>query len=174
MEKIRLRALTADDAKITWLWQNSSEIKEFYSDHPYPVNYEMEKMWYEKITYTNIPVTVFGIEIIMNHKLIGMSVLKNIHLIHRSAELGIFIGDPDEKQKGYSSEATRLTLKFGFMDMGLHRIYLKVHEDNLPAIKLYEKNGFIKEGLLRQAVFKNGRFKNEIIMSLLKDEFRPI
>ena len=174
MEKIRLRALTTEDAKITWLWQNSPEIKEFYSDHPYPVNFEMEKLWYEKITYTNIPVTVFGIEILENHKLIGMSILKNINLIHRSAELGIFIGDTSEKHKGYSGEATRLTLKFGFLDMGLNRIYLKVHEDNTPALKLYEKNGFKKEGLLRKSVFKNGRFKNEIIMSLLKEEFKPV
>jgi RimJ/RimL family protein N-acetyltransferase len=173
MEKIRLRALTAEDAKITWQWQNSPEIKEFYSDHPYPVNYEMEKLWYEKITYTNIPVTVFGIEIQENNKLIGMSILKNINLIHRSAELGIFIGDASEKHKGYSGEATRLTLKFGFLDLGINRIYLKVHEDNTPAIKLYEKNGFKKEGLLRKSVFKNDQFKNEIIMSLLKEEFKP-
>jgi RimJ/RimL family protein N-acetyltransferase len=172
MEKIRLRALTAEDAQVTWQWQNSPEIKEFYSDHPYPVNYEMEKLWYEKITYTNIPVTVFGIEILENRKLIGMSILKNINLIHRSAELGIFIGDNSEKHKGYSGEATHLTLKFGFMDMGLNRIYLKVHEDNESAIKLYEKTGFKKEGILRKSVFKNGRFKNEIIMSLLKEEFR--
>jgi RimJ/RimL family protein N-acetyltransferase len=174
MEKIRLRALTAEDAKITWKWQNSPEIKEFYSDHPYPVNYELEKLWYDKITYTNIPVTVFGIEVLENQKLIGMSILKNINLIHRSAELGIFIGDTSEKHKGYSSEATLFTLKFGFMDLGLNRIYLKVHEDNAPAIRLYEKTGFKKEGVMRKSVFKNDRFKNEIIMSLLNEEFRLV
>lgn len=172
MNEIRLRALTANDIEKTLLWHNQEDISDFYSGHPFPVNIEMERKWYDKILTSNFPVTVFGIENLENNCLIGITVLKDINLINRSAEFSIYIGDKEYRGKGFSNEATSETLRFGFFKLGLNRIYLKVLEGNEAAIKLYESAGFIKEGLFRCAVFKNNIFKNEIIMAVLKDEFR--
>jgi RimJ/RimL family protein N-acetyltransferase len=167
MGNIQLRALTETDIPTTLAWNNQEDIKDLYAGHPFPVNYEMEKEWYNKITKLNFPTTVFGIELIQEKKLIGLSFLKNINMIHRKAEFAIFIGDEKERGKGYSKDATLKTLKFGFNSLGLQRIYLSVQDNNETAIKLYEKVGFIKEGLLRNSTFKNGTFYNEIIMGLL-------
>ena len=110
---------------------------------------------------------MFGIELLKEKKLIGLTFLKNINLIHRKAEFAIFIGEEKERGKGYSKEATLKTLKFGFNNLGLQRIYLSVQDNNETAIKLYEKVGFIKEGILRNSIFKNGAFYNELVMGLL-------
>ena len=77
----------------------------------------------------------------------------------------------EERGKGYSKLATLKTLEFGFNQLGLNRIYLFVQSNNEPAIKLYEKLGFQNEGELRNSVFKNGKFINEKVMGILKEEF---
>jgi RimJ/RimL family protein N-acetyltransferase len=167
MENIQLRAITETDIPTTLAWNNQEDIKDLYAGHPFPVNTEMEKEWYTKIIKSNFPTTVFGIELIQEKKIIGLSFLKNINMIHRKAEFAIFIGDKQERGKGFSKDATLKTLKFGFYKIGLQRIYLSVQENNETAINLYEKLGFKKEGFLRNSAFKNGAFYNEIIMGLL-------
>ena len=92
-------------------------------------------------------------------------------MINRNAEFAIYIGDNKNKGKGYSKEACNKALEFAFNKLGLNRIYLTVLDENKVAINLYIKCGFVNEGQLRKSVFKNGIFKNEIIMSILKDEF---
>lgn len=62
MNIIKLRALSIDDKEKTLGWHNQEDIVDLYSGHPFPVNPEMEKKWYEKILTSNFPLTVFGIE----------------------------------------------------------------------------------------------------------------
>ena len=59
---IRLRALTMDDARITWKWRNQEEVRNDFSGHPFPVSYEEELAWYEKNIKVNFPNTSFGVE----------------------------------------------------------------------------------------------------------------
>jgi RimJ/RimL family protein N-acetyltransferase len=171
MARILLRALSQKDIEKTLEWHNQEDISDLYSGHPFPVNREMEQRWYEKILTSNFPVTVFGIEYIENHTLIGATMLKEINLINRSSEFAIYIGDKNYIGKSLSIEATLETLRFGFYKLGLNRIFLKVLEENEIAIKLYISAGFIKEGLSRNSVFKNNSFKSELLMAILKDEF---
>ena len=171
MENIRLRALTITDLPLTLKWHNKRDIIDMYASHPFPINEEMERKWYEKILTSNFPVTVFGIELIENNKLIGLTILRDINLINRSAETAIYIGDQNERSKGYSKEALTLTLNFAFNNLGLHRVFLSVREDNIAAIGLYEKMGFIREGILRDSIYKDGKYISLIIMSILEGEF---
>lgn len=171
MNKIKLRALTSSDIPSTLAWNNQDDIKQKYAGHPFSVNIEMETDWYERILRSNLPTTVFGIELVEEKKLIGITILKNITLIHRKAEFSIFIGDKDERGKGYSTIAANKTLAFGFNKLGLNRIYLNVQKNNESAIKLYKKIGFNIEGEIRESVFKDGQFYDEYIMSILNNEF---
>ena len=170
-EKIRLRALTKEDAKTSWNWRNNEGIKYFYSGHPFPVNLEKEEAWLSSLLESDSPIASFGIDEIESGKFIGMAFLKNINMIHRNAEIAIFIGEENATGKGYAKEATLKTIDFAFNELNLNRIYLTVQEDNLNAIKLYEKCKFIKEALLREATFKRGRYVNAILMSILRSEY---
>lgn len=174
MDKIKLRALSLEDAKVTYKWQNLDNIKKYYSGHPFPVSYEKEKQWIEKSVLSNTSNIVFGIERLDNCKLIGLSLLNNVNLIHRVAEFAIFIGDINSVGKGYAKEATIKTINFGFNKLGLNRIFLRVSIDNSPAINLYKKVGFISEGILRECFYINGEFIDKEVMSMLKKEFEKI
>lgn len=170
-ENIQLRALTQADLEKTLEWHNQEDIRDTYLGHPFPVNREKEEAWYQKILANDLPLSVFGIETAESKKLIGIVMLKNINLIHREAEFGIYIGDKDEKGKGYSKIASQLALKFAFHNLGLNRVFLKVEMQNAIAAELYKKIGFFQEGVLRKAVFKNNEFRDVLIFSMLKDEF---
>lgn len=171
MDKIILRALTTEDISRTLSWHNDPEISFYYSNHPFPVNKEMEQQWYEKILRSNFPTTVFGIEHVETNELIGISLLKDINLINRVAEFAIYIGEKKYRGKGLSKEVVFLTLDFAFKKLGLNRIFLKVLDENKKAISLYRKLGFIEEGILRNSVYKKNQYRNEILMGILKDEF---
>lgn len=174
MSKIKLRALSLNDLSLTLKWHNDPGVSDWYLGHPFPVNELQEKQWYDKILASNYPVTVFGIEHCESGHLIGLTLLKEINLINRSAEFAIYIGDADYRGKGLSAEACRETLSFGFLKLGLNRVFLKVLAGNEPAIKLYQRIGFVQEGTLRKSVFKNGMFLDELLFSMLKSEYNEL
>jgi RimJ/RimL family protein N-acetyltransferase len=103
--------------------------------------------------------------------LIGNCGVFGIELTHRSAELGIMIGDKSEWNKGYGAEAMTLLLRHCFETLNLNRAFLRVYEDNIRAVRSYEKAGFILEGRQRQAVYKNGKYEDVLFMSVLRSEW---
>lgn len=171
MEKIRLRALTMSDIEKTFHWHNQDEIRELYLGHPFPVNIEMEKKWYEKYLYANFPVTVFGVEIVESQELIGLTVLRNIHMINREAEFAAYIGETAHRGKGFSTRAAVMTLDFGFCHLGLNRIYTRIMLENTSSVRFHKSAFFKEEGILRQSVYKKNRFHDQVVMGILKSEF---
>lgn len=104
-------------------------------------------------------------------RLIGSTSLLNVNGKNRSATFGLAIADPAMRGRGYGSEAVDLMLEWGFLELNLNRIQLFVFSFNQPAIKLYEQKGFQHEGCLRDAVFREGRYEDELIMSMLRREW---
>lgn len=102
--------------------------------------------------------------------IIGHVQITAIHPIHRSAVLGILIGDPADRGRGHGSEAMRLAIDFCWRHLNLRRVSLAVHEGNAPAIAVYEKLGFATEGVQRAAQFIDGAWVDVRMMALLRDE----
>ena len=103
---------------------------------------------------------------------IGGARLHEIRWEDRRARLAIGIFDRRFWSQGYGSEAIRLLLRYGFEDLDLHRIDLRVLEYNLRAIRAYEKCGFVREGVERETALVDGEWHGDVIMSILKHEFR--
>lgn len=80
------------------------------------------------------------------------------------------IGEEPSRNKGIGTYATKTMINHAFNHLNLHRIELEVLATNKEAYALYEKSGFVKEGVKRQAVFKNGKYIDVIFMSLLREE----
>ena len=104
--------------------------------------------------------------------MIGNSGFFNIDWRNRGAELGIVIGDKAYWNKGYGTEVMRLLLHHGFTTLNLHRIFLRVFEGNPRAIRAYEKAGFVHEGRMRQAEFRDGKYLDVLLMSVLRPEWQ--
>ena len=88
---------------------------------------------------------------------------------NRLAELAILIGEKSSRGKGFGTDAVKTLCRFGFMEMGLHKITVKVFAFNTAAIRCYEKCGFVREGLLRKEYFREGKFHDVIVMGLLNE-----
>jgi RimJ/RimL family protein N-acetyltransferase len=102
---------------------------------------------------------------------IGTTGCYNIDWGHRSGEIGIVIGEKRYRRQGYGTESMKLMLAFGFRELALHRLYLRVFDFNEGALKSYRKCGLVEEGRLREAYYRDGRFHDIVIMSMLSDEF---
>lgn len=74
--------------------------------------------------------------------------------------------------QGYGTEAIKIVLRFVFEQLSLNRLQLEVFSHNLRGIEAYEKVGFVKEGTLRQSLFYNDTYSDEIIMAILKSDYR--
>jgi RimJ/RimL family protein N-acetyltransferase len=102
---------------------------------------------------------------------IGNVVLDRLDTHLQTARISIYLGEPSARGKGLAAEAMRLALARGFAQHGLHRIWLTVHERNAPALALYARVGFIREGVMRGDFLLRGERVNAILMSILRSEF---
>ncbi len=100
--------------------------------------------------------------------IIGFVILRNISAVHRSAELGIRIGDEGDRGRGMGKEAARQALQFCWQALNLKRVQVSVLAGNERALRLYTALGFEHEGNLRQAQFIDGEWKDVIIMGALQ------
>jgi RimJ/RimL family protein N-acetyltransferase len=102
---------------------------------------------------------------------IGSLGLHRINWKDRSAELGILIGDRAYWDRGFGTAAILALQRVAFREMNLHRVFLRVNADNARGIRCYEKAGFRREGTLRDAVFRQGGYRDQHVMSILASEF---
>ncbi|BCB03964.1 GNAT family N-acetyltransferase [Bacillus sp. KH172YL63] len=105
---------------------------------------------------------------------IGWIDLKNIDPLNKHAELGVAIGDKRYWGKGYGIAAMHHMLHWGFSELDLNKIWLRVEVDNEKAIKSYKRIGYIEEGILRQDRLRNGEYVDRLRMSMLRSEFLEI
>jgi diamine N-acetyltransferase len=76
-----------------------------------------------------------------------------------------------EKGKGYGKEALRLVKKLAFEELKAHRLWLDVKEHNIRARNLYESEGFVAEGVLRECIKAEVGFESLVLMSILSSEY---
>lgn len=129
-----------------------------------------EKKWIEDTIFHSADIKV-AVCHTSNNLHIGNVYLTDINHINRNAESHILIGNQNYWGQGLGSEALLQILHYGFNERGLNRVYAHINADNIASIRLHEKCGYKREGLLRQAIFKNGQFKDIVVMSILKEEF---
>jgi RimJ/RimL family protein N-acetyltransferase len=105
-------------------------------------------------------------------RLIGTCAFSQLDGDNGSALYHITIGERDAWGRGYGSEATRLMIDHAFGTLGLHRIALFVFEFNERAIRAYARCGFVVEGRSRESVWRDGRWWDELAMSILDSDWR--
>ncbi|WP_420539509.1 GNAT family N-acetyltransferase [Paenibacillus polymyxa] len=104
-------------------------------------------------------------------RVIGDIALQDMDSLNRSANIRIAINEQGNQGKGYGTEALVLMLGYGFGICNLHRIELNVFDFNEQAIRCYEKVGFQREGVQRDALYYNHQYHDSILMSMLQHEY---
>ena len=86
--------------------------------------------------------------------------------------MAIGIGELKFRGKGYGSDALRLIFRYGFDELNLNRIGLNVISYNARAVRCYTRVGFQVEGSLRESVLRDGQKYDQILMSILRNEYQ--
>jgi len=172
-EFVTLRALEMSDLDDILRFQNTLELRLLLGPPIARSREDMEE-WLRKVSvwhpwrdghlYLAICEKTSG-------RFLGGAALQDILLPHNRAELSISIYDPNDRGKGFGTDAVKVLLSVGFHILGLNSIYLDTMEDNEQAIRVYEKIGFKRVGVLRETEFMEGKHKGLLIMDILRDEF---
>ena len=135
-----------------------------------PVTLEGETKWYDEWATSGkmVPFTVYARPEL---RPIGTASLFEVEHRSRSAEFGIFLGEPDYRGRGYGTETTRLVLDYAFTVLGLHNVMLKVFDLNPAGKRAYEKAGFTEFGRRRQSRRVGNELRDEIFMQCLSEDF---
>ncbi|MDD5071652.1 MAG: GNAT family protein [Patescibacteria group bacterium] len=91
---------------------------------------------------------------------------------NKKATWGIVIGEKSYWNQGYGTDTLKTVLKFCFTKLKLNRVELSVYPPNIAGFKCYIKCGFKEEGKKRKSIMKRGKYLDEIVMGILKKEFK--
>ena len=102
-------------------------------------------------------------------ELAGFAILRGLASPHRSVRLQrIVVANAD---RGVGKIMLRGILDYVFQELRAHRLWLDVFETNTRAQRVYESLGFHREGILREAIFRDGEYHTQILMSILDREY---
>lgn len=113
----------------------------------------------------------FRLRTFEDDELIGFVCIHSIEWNNRAGMLAIGIGEARHRNKGYGTEAVRLILRYAFHELNLNRVGLDVIAYNAGGIRAYEKAGFLHEGRIREAVCRDGRTYDRLMMGILRSEW---
>lgn len=166
--QVSLNPLGLADLPIVFEWMDDRQRALFNS--PYIPLDPADEAWFDTILKRN-DVVIFGIRLLESDRLIGFCHLHGINYPHRTADLHTRLGSMAEGNHGYAEEATRLLLDFAFRDLSLHRLCSHVLASHLAAVRMYEKVGFVHEGVLRAAAHIDGHYVDVIVLGILREQY---
>ncbi len=168
---LKLREIERKDLEIINGWRNKPELISYLGAPFRYINIEVDIKWFENYMVNRSNCVRCAVVDSEKDIILGMVTLASIDHHNQSAELHIMIGNESDCNKGIGTFAVKGMLNHAFNNLNLHRVYLTALENNARARHLYEKVGFSCDGLLRDATFKNGKFVNMAMYSILKNEF---
>lgn len=171
-EKVKLRAHKKEDIYKMYEFLNDAELKNVYDTAiAFPMTLEQVESDYDEETVEKDGKYSFAIEHIETKKYIGSCIITETDFVARFAKVGIIIGDREFLGKGLGTDAMKVLIKFIFDEMNMNKVKLEVFSHNVRAFKSYEKCGFKVEGVLREEGFKNGAYRDLVLMSILRREW---
>ena len=171
-DQVFLEYLTQNDVDQIFQWLKDEEFKKLLFYQYYPpksekIIEEINKSCEEK---KNHEFMIFEKN---TKEKIGWAGIYEIDKICNNGEIRFFIGNKNFWGKGFGTEVVKLLLDLGFKKFKLHRIYGGANIENFGSIKIFEKLNFVKEGISREAFFKNGKYYDLVHFGLINSNHLP-
>ena len=170
-KNICLGPLREKDISVLSSWYGNIDFLRFYDFHPaIPKTEEQIRKIYENgggETFIPMAVRLNGTD-----EIIGLVELDGISYTNRFSWISIGFGDDSHRGQGYGREAMELAIGFAFNELNLDRLQLNVISYNKAAIRLYERIGFRREGVYREAVLRDGKKHDLLLYGLLRREWK--
>ncbi|RDW15512.1 GNAT family N-acetyltransferase [Oceanobacillus chungangensis] len=169
--RLVLRKINISDANSIFRYLSDKEVMKYYGLAPFETVDEAlsEIAWYQSILDNKKGIR-WGITLKEEDVVIGSCGFLNMVPEHHRTEIGYELSS-SYWGKGIASEALHAVISYGFECFNLQRIEALIEPPNIPSLKLVEKQGFIREGLLRNYEFTGGKFDDLYMYSLLKQDF---
>ena len=167
-DTVRLAPLVEDDSPSLFAWINDRDLVVLSAPFA-PVERGAHDTWFDAVRARD-DTAIFAIRLRDGDRLVGTCQLHSIDRARGEAELQIRIGERDAWGQGVGREAVGLLLDFGFGQLDLRRIRLHVFSSNERAMRLYERCGFLREGVRPEPVLIQGRPTEVVLMARLRSE----
>lgn len=167
-ERIYLSPVSIDDAEIYTKWMNDETICKNTNALTRIVPLQKEQ---EFLNQANDILAIVRKE---DDELLGNISFGRVDYHNRNAEIGLFIGEMENRHKGYGTEALKLMLDYGFNQLNFHAITLNVLSFNEEAIQCYEKLGFQVVGRIKEVMYYHNVYYDRIIMEILESDWRNL
>lgn len=167
----RLREIERRDLPVINSWRNDEELISHLGAPFRYIGPEVDDSWFE--AYLKNRSSAVRCAVTDNSDIaLGVVYLTSVDSVNRSAVLSVMVGGIENRSHGVGSFAVKEMLRHAFNNLNLNRVELSVLTENVPAIRLYEKLGFVREGVKRQARFKNGRYADLAVYALLREDYK--
>lgn len=166
-EGLRLRSVEAGDLEPIRRLRNDQTTWANLTD-PRPLSEADQKTWLLDLSFrtSKFYFVVYDVA----NPFIGIVRMDEYDAQNRSIRVGADVM-PELRGKGHGGRIYKAIKKFCFDFLNLHRVWLAVLRTNAIAIRLYERQGFIREGQYREAVFRDGKYIDYVLMSILEGEY---
>jgi ribosomal-protein-alanine N-acetyltransferase len=168
-ERIYLREVRPSDVNEDYYrWMNDPEITRYLESRFYPNSMEgLHDYVASKLgDRDNVFLTIMLRE---DDRHIGNIKLGPINWIHRSADVGILIGEKDCWGKGYATEAIRLVVDYAFRKLNLRKVTAGCYSDHQGSLRAFEKAGFTVEGARKEQLFLDGQYTDGVLLGIVRD-----
>lgn len=170
-ERLQFRKMEEKDIERYHFWRNDIDVMKTTSTSLDLYSLDETRHFVENIILNSASSKSYVIEEREGNIAIGVTSLINIDTKNRNAECIIDIGEKEYWGKGYGTESLKMLLEYAFLELNLHRVSLRVFSLNERAIHIYNKLGFMIEGIIRESLYRNGKWHDIIIMGILKKEY---
>lgn len=168
-ERVYLRPLEPDDADLVHRWYEDERVRLLMGDPP--ISLARRRQRYADSVGEADGVFRFLICLLADDSPVGRTDIFDLDPRNGSAAFGITIGNPEDWGQGLGTDALSAITDFAFGELRLERLWLDTDAENLRAQAAYRKAGFVQEGRLRHSWFGEGRYGDEIRMSMLREEW---
>jgi len=169
-KSIYLRPVETTDVSSIQRWHNDPELRKLARSGELPVTLEREEKDIKAASHASDEAYLMIVKKLDN-KPIGFIRVNDLTSSTKDVWLRMIIGDKSSWGKNYAGEALRSVLEWLFYELNIHRVTLGTYVTNKRAIKFFEKLGFRREGVIREAHFIDGKYHDIISFGLLKQEF---
>jgi len=168
-KNVNFRKITKSDLHILQRWRNSTDVF-LYNTQYVLLNMIDQKNWYEQIMQKNSDRIMFMVVNKLNAP-IGVCGLIHNDLKNKSASIAIIIGEKKFQNKGFGTEILQILIDYGFNKLKIHRLEADVFVFNEASIKFFQKNNFTQEVILRDSLWRRGKWWDVFIFSILQNEW---
>lgn len=168
--KVDLCSINLEHVNLYTKWGNDPDVRK-YSRNTIPWNLEEVKKWYEQQREGLKTDSMFEIWHKEDKKPIGTAGLGDINWFNRNANLYVVLGESEYWGKDIAPEVSKLLIDYGFEELNFHKIYVGIYSPNKRSLRTAEKIGFKYEATLREQIYIEGEYVDEIKLAIFKKDW---